>query len=805
MKVSCRRKRQGPGHGSNRPPTGLLNGLFKFTMRKLKAQKVNSFLNIAGLAVGMACFIILALWIKGELSYDRFHENKDRIFRLATQDENGNKSHSTPWPLAPALKTNYQGIEDYCRIRTKNASLVRYGNLRHHEQRYYLADPSFFQIFSFPFVSGDPESALSELDSIVITEETASRYFRGANPIGKKLHVLQLNADFKVTGVIKNIPANSHLRFDLISRLDWMGKNRLETWEPSGFSYVLLGPSAQAGETNGRIKNFFRESIDPESTQTPSLLPLTRLHMLGDGETGADRQVFLFSALAVFILILACINFTNLSTARSIKTAKEVGIRKVIGATRKQLVYQFLGEAVLISFFALLIALALVLLTLPSLNHFLEKELSFSGIFNILICLVLLGLVLLTGVLAGSYPAAFLSSFQPARVLKGKFNLGTRGIPFRKILITFQFSVAVGFIICSLAVNKQLRLIKDQDLGFTSESVVMMPNNQELMNSFAAFTEELLEDPDILNVTAASSRPVMVREEVGIRLKDQDEELALQSAYSMVDFGFFETFGMEIIEGRGFSDKTAGDQTRTCVINESAARMMGLKYPLGEKIYFDHPDFAESYKELEIVGVVRDFHFRSMHQAIGPFIFRFYRPWHFRLFIKMKPGHLRETLEKVEGTFTKYAPRQPFDYEFLDDTFQQMYQSEIQMGYVFSFFGVLAICISCMGLFGLASSAAEQKTKEIGIRKVFGATVSGIVFSLSKELTQGVLLANLITWPIVYLIMNRWLRNFVYRINLGLDVFVFAALLTLSTALLTVAFKAVKAASANPVDPLRHE
>ena len=353
---------------------------------------------------------------------------------------------------------------------------------------------------------------------------------------------------------------------------------------------MLLGPSAQAGETNGRIKNFFRESIDPESTQTPSLLPLTRLHMLGDGETGADRQVFLFSALAVFIMILACINFTNLNTARSIKTAKEVGIRKVIGATRKQLVYQFLGEAVLISFFALLIALALVLWTLPSLNHFLEKELSFSGIFNILICLVLLGLVLLTGILAGSYPAAFLSSFQPARVLKGKFNLGTRGIPFRKILITFQFSVAVGFIICSLAVNKQLRLIKDQDLGFTSESVVMMPNNQELMNSFAAFTEELLEDPDILNVTAASSRPVMVREEVGIRLKDQDEELALQSAYSMVDFGFFETFGMEIIEGRGFSDKTAGDQSRTCVINESAARM--IEIPARRKNIFRSPRFC---------------------------------------------------------------------------------------------------------------------------------------------------------------------------------------------------------------------
>lgn len=774
-------------------------------MRKIKAQKVNSFLNIAGLAAGMACFIILALWIKGELSYDRFHENKDRIFRLATRDENGNISHSTPWPLAPALKNTYQEIEDYCRIRTKNASLVRYGNLRHHEQRYYLADPSFFQMFTFPFVSGNPEFALSSPDSIVITEETAARYFRGTNPIGKKLHVLQFNADLTVTGVIKNIPANSHLQFDLISRLDWMGKNRLESWEPSGSTYVLLDSSAKASEMDSRMAAFHTESITLESTLTPSLLPLTRLHMLGDGETGPDKQVFMFSALAVFILILACINFTNLNTAGSIKTAKEVGIRKVIGATRKQLVCQFLGESLILSFLALLCALTLVFLALPSVNRFLEMDLSFSDIFDLLFGLVLFVLVLLTGILAGSYPAAFLSSFNPARVLKGKFNLGSKTIPFRKILITFQFSVAVGFIICSLAVNKQLRLIKDQDLGFTSESVVMMSNNQELMSSFAAFTEELLEDPDILNVTAASSRPVMVREEVGIRLKDQDDELAFQSAYSMVDCGFFETFGMEIVQGRGFSDTVSGDLTKTCVINENAAREMGLKYPLGEKLYFDHPDFAESYKELKIVGVVKDFHFRSMHQAIGPFVFRFYRPWHFRIFIKMKPGHLRETLEKVEGTFTKYAPGQPFDYEFLDDTFQHMYQSEIQLQYVFSIFGALAICISCMGLFGLASSAAEQKTKEIGIRKVFGATVSGIVFSLSKELTQGVLMANLITWPVVYLVMNRWLRNFAYRINLGLDVFIFAALLTLTTALLTVSFKAVKAASANPVDPLRHE
>jgi len=790
---------------SIRPSIGLFAGMFTFTLRKFKTQKGSSFLNIAGLAIGLATFIILSLWIKEELSYDRFHEKRSRIFRIATQDESGNTSHSTPWPLAPALKEGFHEIEDFCRIRLKNASLVQYGNLKHHEQRFYLADPSIFQVFSFPFIRGDPATALSELDSIVITEETAARYFRGANPIGKKLRVLQFNADFKVTGVIKNIPANSHLRFDLVSRLDWMGKDRIDTWEPSGFSYVLLAQAARAQETNDKIKNFVRDATNSYSDLTLSLLPLLRIHMSGDGETGPDRRVFLFSALAVFILLLACINFTNLSTARSIKTAKEVGIRKVVGATRRQLVYQFLGDSVFTSTIALLAALALVILSLPSLNRFLDKNLSISGLFNVFISLALLGLVLLTGLLAGSYPAAFLSSFKPSQVLKGKFNFSPKGIPFRKILITVQFSIAIGFIICSLTVNKQLRLIRSRDLGFTSESVVMIPNNQGLMANFSEFTKELKKNSDILNVTAGSSRPVMVREEVNVYIKDRPETNSMAAAFSMVDFEFFETFGMEIVQGRGFSETMPADQNRTCVINESAARMMGLQYPLGEKLNFDHPDFAESYKELEIVGVVRDFHFRSMHQAIGPFIFRFYRPWHFRLFIKMKPGNLRETLENIEEIFYKFAPAQPFDCEFLDDSFQQMYRSEIQLQTVFSIFGVLAICISCMGLFGLASSTAEQKTKEIGIRKVFGASMSGLVYSLSKEMTQGVLMANLFTWPVVYMIMNRWLRNFAYRINLGLDIFILSALLTLSTALLTVVFKAVKAASTNPVEPLRHE
>lgn len=788
-----------------RPFSGLFGSYVKLAFRRLRTQKAYSFMNITGLAVGMACFIILALWIQDELSFDKFHEKKDQIFRIAIKDTENKKTHYTSWLLAPSLKANYPEIIDFCRIRFKNASLVQREDLRYHEQRFYLADPSIFRIFTFPFIEGDPKTALNELNSLIITEETASRYFGRDDAIGKQLYVHQFNADFTVTAVIKNIPLNSHIQFDLITRIEWMGKQRLESWDPSGFTYVMLHPSASPGGVNSRIQDFFRDHVNPQSTQTLFLQPLTRIHLEGLEETGASRQVTLFAVLAAFVLILACINYINLSTSRSIKKAKEVGIRKVIGATRQKIVNQYYGEAVLLSFFALFSALVVVLLALPSVNRFLGMKLRAVDMTNGFFCLVLPGLVLLAGLLAGSYPALFLSAFRPARVLKGNFNLGPGGLSFRKILITFQFSIAIGLVICSIVVYKQLHLIKEKNIQFSSDSVVTVSNNQALLTRFEEFKEALIEEPDILNVTASSSRPFLVRDEVNIRLEEQPENQSFAATYSMVDYDFFETFEMDIIQGTGFLKNASEDRTKTCVINESAARRMGIKFPLGKKVYFDHPDFAEAYKELEIIGVVKDFHFRSMHQAIGPFIFRFYRPWHFRIFIKIKPGNVQEALKKIEGTFKRFAPSHPFYYEFLDDAFSELYQAEIQMGYMFSFFGVIAIFISCLGLFGLASYTIEQKTKEIGIRKIFGATIRGIAFSLSKEITQGVLMANLLTWPIVYIVMDRWLQNFAYRINLGLDVFILSALLAQIIALMTIALKTFRAAATDPVEPLRHE
>ncbi len=405
---------ESPGRRWTHPFSGLSGSYVKLTLRKLRTQKAYSFMNIAGLAIGMACFIILSLWIQDELSYDRFHEKNDQIFRIAIKDTDNKKTYQTSWLLAPSLKANYTEIVDFCRIRFKNASLVQCGNRRFHEQRFYLADPSIFRIFTFPFIEGDPSTALSEQNSIVITEETASRYFGRDNPVGKQLHVHQFNSDFTVTGVIKNIPGNSHIQFDLITRIEWMGKQRLESWDPSGFSYIMLHPSSSAGGVNHMIQSFFREYVNPQSSQIPFLQPITRIHLEGVEEIGTDRQVFLFAILAVFVLILACINYTNLSTSSSIKKAKEVGARKVIGATHQKIMIQYYGETVLLSFLALFSALIVVLLVLPSVNRFLSMKLRAIDMTNGLFCMILIGLVLLTGILAGSYPAIFLSSFRPA-------------------------------------------------------------------------------------------------------------------------------------------------------------------------------------------------------------------------------------------------------------------------------------------------------------------------------------------------------------------------------------------------------
>jgi len=785
---------------------GLVASYFKVAFRKMKRQKGYSFINILGLTIGLSCFILIGLWVKDELSFDRFHQKKDRIYRLLNRIPDGRSFSSVTYALGPALEEEYFEVEESCRVWPWGGSLVKYLNKSFEEENIYLADPSFFKIFSFPLIKGTPESALDDKYSVVLTEETAHKYFGDEDPIGKILHLTQYEGDFKVTGVIENIPLNSHLRFDMMARVDFLGEDRLARWgEWVASSYVLLRPGVSPANFETQIADIYKKNIGPEVTYVPVLQQLTDVHLYEFGHSERVRKVYAFSIIAVFILLMACINFMNLATAQSAKRSQEVGIRKVIGAMRRQVVRQFLGEALLTALISLVLALIVVESVLPYFNQFTGKSIVLLSGANFAVILTLLLMTLGTGLFAGSYPSIFLSSFQPAQTLKSRSMIRNKGAGIRKILIIVQFAISVGLIACTLVVASQLRFIQNQDLGLDWEHVVILNNNPILLPRFDAFKSLLLTYPGIRDVTAAAQLPTQVGQSIQINWEGNPTQDMLSVDYTVVDYDFFETFDMKILQGRSFSKEFAADEKTACIINETAAKQMGLENPVGTNIYMAHPAWEESFRLAQVIGVVRDFHARSLHSVIRPFVFRMYKPWHQYAFIKIDGSRIQKTLAQIQVAFEKHAPGYPFSFAFMDDAFNRQYTSERQLGKLFNWFSLLSIFISCLGLFGLASYITEQKTKEIGIRKVLGASVPGIISLTAREFIKWVVVANLIAWPIAYSVMRLWLQEFAYRVSIGPLVFGMAAGLTLLVALATVSYHSLRAAFANPVDSLRYE
>ena len=791
-------------------PSRLLPSLIwshiKFALRKIRRQKGFSFINILGLAIGMACFVTIVLWIQDELSYDKFHVKKDRLFRIQNKLPNGTFANSLTYALPPVLKDTYPEIEETARVWPWHRSLVRYEDKHFDEENFYLTDPGFFKMFSFPFISGDPETALPDKYSIVLTQDTAKRYFGDVNPIGKILYLDAHEADFKVTGIIENIPANSHLQFDMVSRVEWLGEDRLARWrEWVAPAYVLLHSDAAPDAVNAKIAGIYREYISENNNVEPVLQPLTRVYLYGTGRSGRVVSVYIFSIIAIFILLMACINFMNLSTARSIRQAQEVGLRKVLGASRAQIVRQFLGEAVLVSFVSMLLALLFVWAALPAFNNFTAKSITLFSGGHASILLILLATVVITGGVSGIYPAVVLSSFVPLRTIKNQLSKNSGSLVFRRVLIVFQFTISIGLILGTLTVSKQLRYVQNKDLGLSRENVVTLNNNPDLGKRFDAFKQELLGLPGIIRVTSAAQRPMQVGQGVRVNWEGNPNDNQVIWAYTMADYDFFETFDMEIVSGRSFSKEFPSDEKDACIINESAAKMLELDNPLGANIFFGHMALDPSLRNLKVIGVVKDFHYLSMYRPIGPFLFRIYKPYHFYVFVKVDPQRLRQALNNIETVFAKYAPDYPFRYEFLDEAFNRQYISDIQLRRLFNLFSILSIVIACLGLFGLTSFTVEQKTKEIGIRKVLGAPVLKIVTLTAHEFFKWIILANLIAWPLGYYLMRKWLNNFVYKTSIGPDILLLASTLTGLVVLITISYQTVKAALANPVDSLRHE
>ncbi len=788
-------------------------------LRHLKRHKIYSFINISGLAIGMACCVLILLWIDDEIRYDRFHEQTENLYRILNDLNYGPQSQitvGTAYPLGPAMKKEIPEVREFARLLRTGRLLVAHGEKKYYEENFYFVDPSLLTIFTFPFIKGDLSTALSSPSSIVITKEMALKYFGHQDPLGKTIQTQNQN-DFIVTGVIENIPKNSHLQFGFLGSLERAvamgGRTHWTGWLYS--TYVLLQANTSFEEVNTKLESWIKTK-DSEGARY-YLQPLSEIHLYGLQGEGAIRPLSFFTILALLILVIACINYMNLATARAGTRAKEIGLRKIVGAKKKNILKQFLSESVLFAFLALLISILLVALFLPVFNQISGKELSLNLEHTKFLLLGLLAITLLTGVLAGSYPALFLSSFEPNRILKGTLSakkFGTSTASIRKGLVIFQFVLTIALIISTTTVYRQISFIKNRNLGFEKDYLIYTQlrsegnlweqyDAQKTWLKYETLKNELSQNPNILEVSSASCLPFerMGREFGQLDWEGKDPEYQVLMNHMAVDSHFLKTFQLEMIEGRFLSNEFPSD-SQNFILNEAAVKATGLESPVGQR-------FRLLDKTGKITGVIKDFHFAPLHNEIEPLVLHLmpYQYWMYQnyVFIRLRADNVSQTIASLEKMWDRAIPEYPFEFHFFDDTIDARYRSEQRLEMILRVFTLLAISISCFGLFGLISFAAEQRTKEIGIRKVLGASVGSVVRLLSKEFVVLVVLANIIAWPVAYFVMTRWLKNFAYRTEIGLVTFLFSGFVALIIALLTVSFQAIKVALANPVDSLRYE
>jgi putative ABC transport system permease protein len=795
---------------SGRPPwraprlvPALAWDYIRVALRKFKRQKFSALINLSGLAAGLAVCILISLWVRDELGYDKYLANRDRLFLLTIEFPNGTLDSNVPYALAPGLAREYPEIRDYTRIYemgtlTTCSFSYQPGNgprVMHYEDSVDLVDPGFFAMFSFPFIQGDPATALRDRNAVVIRDEAARRYFGDENPLGKKL-TFNNREDLVVSGVIR-VPSGSHLRPDFVAPLP---NTLTEDWNWRDPSYVLLDPQTSPESLSEKIAGSLNKNFPQPlpGTFKVGLLPVSKVHL------GFGRMIYVtvFSLIAVLILAIACINYMNLATARSVSRSREVGMRKVVGAGRGHLIQQFLGEAILTSVLAFGLALGLAYLLLPFLNGLTGKELTLFAGSGPVLAAYFLGLAVLVGIVAGSYPAFFLSASRPIDALQAASSFRARRSLFRVVSVVGQFAISVLLIACTLAVFRQLRYVRNRPLGLTTDQVLQVRYNPSLLRNFPGFKRELLLDPRVLSVTRSQGVPYNEDYKTGgIEWDGKDPARMEVIRYSITDYDLFETFGMTFAAGRSFSAQTPGDSLNY-VINQKAAAHMGLKEPVGARLKFWG-------QEGRVIGVVKDFHHVSLHREILPQVFtinpRFQAGAVKFIFIKVSPDGLARTLRMIREATEKHAPDYPFEGKFLDKGTASLYESEERLGKIFTAFAFLAIFISCLGILGLAAYSVEQRTKEVGIRRVLGGSVPGIVARLSKPFSLWILAANLIAWPIAYYAMQRWLRGFAYRASLSLDLFVAAGLCSLLAAALPIVLQSLRAAVADPVKALRYE
>ncbi len=794
----------------------MFKNYMKIALRNIKRHKGFSFINIFGLAVGISCCVLIFLWVQDEFSYDKFHENGDNLYIVGTHQRLGSEmttSSGTPPALGPAFKEEYPEIVNSARFCNGPHPLIfKYGEKMYRENT-EAVDTALLEMFSFPLIQGNPETALSEPYSVVMTKRMAQKYFNTDDALGKIIRV-ENRYDFRVTGVLENLPHNSLLHFDILIPIQflkehWNAPDHLSTWYNFSFTtFVQLHESASPEDVNQKIAGRIKQG-HPEDDVTPFLRSYTKLYLHGLTGRGRIVRVRMLSLIAVFVLLIACINFMNLTTARAGNRAKEIGMRKVTGALRWDIIKQFFGESLLMAFISLVLAVGVVLLLLPFFNTLTGKELTLDLTHNLTLTLGLLGVTLLTGLIAGSYPALFMSSFQPVKIMKDASGIGSKSSLFRKVLVVLQFAISVTLIIRTLVVYKQLEYMRTSDLGFNREHLVYIPVNGALRQHYEAAKQEMLKIPGISQASLTSRTPLAFGSSgSGWGWEGKSEDVDPMVRYFCCDYDFVDTFKMEMVHGRFFTPEltpSASPQSLQLVINEELARIMGTENPVGMRL-------SRGSYHFTIIGVIKDFNYWPLYYRSGPLIIfhKTYDPapdHHFYryIFAKVRPENIPQTIAGIKEVYTKFNPEFPFTYRFLDEDYERLYRSEEQAGAILRNFAVLAVLISCLGLFGLASFLAEQRTKEIGIRKVLGSSVHGIIALLSKQFLKWVAVANIIALPTAWYMSYSWLRNYPYRTSAGVWVFLFTAALTLLIALLTVSYKSIKAARSNPVDSLRYE
>lgn len=774
----------------------MFKNYLKIAVRHILRQKMFSFINITGLALGMASFILITIWVLNELSYNKFHDNADRIYNifLKSPKDGRTSGHTTPIRLAHALKEEIPEIIDFVRCDKRSEALFMYKDKGFYESKIYGVDPSFFKMFGFPLIQGDKNTVLDNLQSIVISESLAKKYFGEEDPIGKALRV-NGQVDLFVTGIFRDVPENSSLKFEILIPFDLVrGDWRERDWKNwfGGEAFVMLQDKNLDTRVNNKISDFLIKKAAFRESPLVTIQPLTEIHI-----SEVKKYLYIFSASALFILIIACINFINLSTARSSRRAKEIGMRKITGASRKSIIKQFLGESFLLAVISLMAALILVVLLMPLLSSITGKAFSPASTFN-QILILLIPLVITTGIAAGAYPALFISGFQPVRIIKGDFKSGSGGSPLRRILVVIQFTLSILLIFGTCVVHKQIMYIKSKNIGYDKEQVVRISMRGNTRRYFDALKNELSVYKNITDITGISQDLPHVTWVGDVQWPDKDPNKNEGAWALYVDYDFIKTMKIELIEGRDFNNRIAGDSGPAYIINEELLKQMEMESAVGKPLTFwKGPG--------RIIGVVKNFHFQSLYREIDPMVIMLSKERISAMLIRIRPENINSTLKFIGETWKRAVPGVPFLYTFLDEDFYQVHKEEENTGKLIISFSILAILTGCLGLFGLVSFTAELRTKEIGIRKVFGSSIPGIVILLLKEFTNCILIANMIALPIAYYVTSNWIQKFAYRTSIGIDIVIFSATLAIIIAIATVSFQAIKAARSNLVNSLRYE